>query len=143
MKIGKYFTLDELTATGTGIENNPNSSALVNLRNLVESILDPAREKLGMPIKVNSGYRSQAVNSKIGGAKNSQHLKGEAADLDCSDNAKLFNLICDNFLFDQLIWEGGNDIQPNWVHVSYKTQGNRCEVLKMVKVNGRSTYVRM
>ena len=143
MKIGKYFTLDELTVTSTGIPNEANGTVQFNLRNLVESILDPAREKLGLPIKVNSGYRCPAVNSKIGGAKSSQHLTGEAADLDCSDNAKLFNLIHDNFLFDQLIWEGGNDIQPDWVHVSYKTQGNRCEVLKMVKVNGRSTYVRM
>jgi len=143
MKLGKYFTLEELSTTGTGLDNTPNRAVSVNLKNLVESILDPVREKLGSPIKVNSGYRSPAVNTKIGGAKNSQHLTGEAADISCSDNAKLFNMISDNFLFDQLIWEGGDDIQPDWIHVSYKSEGNRVDVLKMVKVNGKSTYIKI
>lgn len=143
MKLGKYFTLDELTTTSTGLINSPNRNEIISLSELVKNVLDPVREQIGMPIKVNSGYRSPLVNKQIGGAATSQHVKGEAADLDCADNAKLFNMICDNFVFDQLIWEGGDDSQPAWVHVSYKTQGNRGEVLRMTKVKGKSVYTRI
>lgn len=131
MRLGKYFTLEELTTTSTGLLNAPSRIEIVNLSSLVSNVLDPAREILGKPIRVNSGYRSPAVNAKIGGAKTSQHCKGEAADLDSSDNALLFRIIRDNFVFDQLIWESGDDNQPAWVHVSYRSMGNRCEVLKM------------
>jgi len=143
MKLGKFFTLDELIVTSTGLINVPNQSEKIALSELVKNILDPAREQIGIPIKVNSGFRSKAINAKVGGAPTSQHCKGEAADLDCADNAKLFNLISDNFVFDQLIWEGGDDKQPAWVHVSYKTQGNRGEVLRMTKVKGKSIYTRI
>ncbi len=70
-------------------------------------------------------------------------MKGEAADLDSNDNSKLFNLIRKNYVFDQLIWEFGDDNQPAWVHVSYKTTGNRNEVLKAVKENGKTKYIRL
>lgn len=84
------------------------------------------------PIAVNSGYRTLEVNKAIGGAQKpiSQHTKGEAADIECFDNAKLFKTIRDHFKFDQLIWEKGNAIQPDWVHVSFKSKGNRNHVLK-------------
>lgn len=131
MKLGKYFTLEELTTTNSGLLNVPGQSEKIALSTLVANVLDPSREMFGKPVRVNSGYRSPAVNAKIGGAKTSQHCKGEAADLDSSDNASLFNIIRNNFVFDQLIWEAGDDNQPAWVHVSYKTQGNRGEVLKM------------
>lgn len=137
MKLGKYFTLEELTVTNSGFLNIPGVLEKIALAELVKNVLDPAREELGFPIKVNSGYRSSAVNKAVGGAATSQHVKGQAADLDCADNAKLFNIIRDNFVFDQLIWEAGDDNQPAWVHVSYRTQGNRCEVLKMK--NGKYT----
>lgn len=131
MKLGKYFTLDELIVTKTKYVNVPGVTERIALMQLVKNVLEPLREMLGEPITVNSGYRSPVVNKEIGGATNSQHVKGEAADIKCSDNAKLFRLIRENFVFDQLIWEAGDDNQPDWVHVSYKTQGNRCEVLKM------------
>lgn len=137
MKLGKYFTLEELTVTNSKFLNVPGISERTALAELVKNVLDPAREELGFPIKVNSGYRSSAVNKAVGGAATSQHVKGQAADLDCADNAKLFNIIRDNFVFDQLIWEAGDDNQPAWVHVSYRTQGNRYEVLKMK--NGKYT----
>lgn len=143
MKLGKYFTLEELTVTNSSHDNTPNRAQILSLSELVKNVLDPVREEIGMPIKVNSGFRSFEVNKSIGGALTSQHTKGEAADLDCSDNAKLFNLIHDNLVFDQLIWEGGDDKQPAWVHVSYKTTGNRGEALRMTKVNGKSTYKRI
>jgi hypothetical protein len=87
---------------------------------------------IGEPIAVNSGYRTLAVNKTVGGALKpiSQHTKGEAADIKCLDNAMLFQAIRDHFQFDQLIWEKGNDRQPDWVHVSLKSKGNRNQILK-------------
>ena len=143
MKLGNYFTLSELTVTNTGLLNVPNNEQIVNLTNLVKNVLDPAREMFNDIIHVNSGFRSKTVNAKIGGAKNSQHMTGEAADITSDDNARLFKIIRDNFVFDQLIWEGGDDTAPAWIHVSFKTQGNRNEVLKMVKKFGKSTYKRI
>ena len=96
-----------------------------NVKALVSEVLDPVREKLGMPIVVNSGYRCEKHNKDVGGVKNSQHLKGEAADLTCSDLKRLKALIIENGQFDQLI------TYPTFRHVSYKrTGGNRHQRLK-------------
>ena len=112
-----------------------------NLVALCERVLDPARGELGMPITVSSGFRNTIINQLVGGAVNSQHTTGEAADLVCSDNAKLFNYIRNNLIFDQLIWEFGDDIRPTWVHVSYSRQGvNRKEVLRAKHINGKIKY---
>jgi hypothetical protein len=126
----KYFTLRELTVTNQQLPNLPNDEQTKNLFMLVENLLDPLREKFGAPVMVNSGFRSAAVNAAVGGAKSSQHCTGQAADIRCKDNAKLFKLIRENFLFDQLIWEKGNDRQPQWIHVSWKSNGRRNEVLR-------------
>jgi len=131
-QLGKYFSLEELTVTHENLDNTPDTIATQKLKVLVQNLLDPVREMYGFPICINSGFRTQAVNKAIGGATKpiSQHTKGEAADLDCADNAKLFYLIRDHFDFDQLIWEEGNNLQPDWVHVSYKARGNRKQQLK-------------
>ena len=92
-------------------------SAEQNLQALVDHVLDPARERLGMPITVNSGYRCPAHNKAVGGVKNSQHLKGEAADITCADNKRLAEIIEQLGNFDQLI------VCPTFLHVSYKRQG--------------------
>ena len=92
-------------------------SAEQNLQALVDHVLDPARERLGMPITVNSGYRCPAHNKAVGGVKNSQHLKGEAADITCADNKRLAEIIEQLGNFDQLI------DYPTFLHVSYKRQG--------------------
>ena len=92
-------------------------SAEQNLQALVEHVLDPARERLGMPITVNSGYRCPAHNKAVGGVKNSQHLKGEAADITCADNKRLAEIIEQLGNYDQLI------VYPTFLHVSYKRQG--------------------
>ena len=127
----KYFTINELIKTSTGISNIPNAEQVANLIYLVENLLDKAREELAMPITVTSGYRSEAVNRRVGGVANSQHTKGEAVDLVCGDNAKLFNIL-KKMNFDQLIWEKGNNIQPAWVHVSLKRIGiNRKQVIRL------------
>lgn len=122
----KYFTLKEMSRSATaeklGIDNTPDRTAERNLTLLVENILDPLREKFGKPIYVNCGFRCDALNEAVGGAKGSQHKYGEAADITAknqADNAVLFKIIRDELPYDQLIWEKGNDKFPAWVHVSY------------------------
>jgi len=120
MKLSENFTLEELTITGTKLKNAPSERQIANLQALVNNVLQPLCELYGQPIHVNSGFRSDEVNKAMGGAIGSQHCLGEAADLECADNARIFYLIRDHLPFDQLIWEGGDDIQPAWVHVSFK-----------------------
>lgn len=141
MVLSKNFTLEELLVTNSKLPNTPSDVEINNLKLLVVNVLQPLRDMFGESIHVNSGYRSPAVNKAIGGAPTSQHCTGQAADLDCSDNAKLFHLIADFFDFDQLIWEGGNNTQPSWVHVSYKSANNRRQKLKMQNVNGKQQYI--
>lgn len=130
----KHFTIDELcrsdTARSRGIDNTPTKEVRKNLTALVGNVLDPLREWYGKPIRVNSGYRCPALNKAVGGVANSQHLTGQAADIDTRDtaeNRKLMKHIEDSLDFDQLIWENGGA----WVHVSYRADGkNRRQVLR-------------
>jgi len=131
MKLSENFLLEELTLTSTRLPNQPNADQLESLKQLTINVLQPLRNLFGDSITVNSGFRSVSVNISVGGVKTSQHLKGEAADLSCNDNARLFQIVRENLDFDQLIWEGGNDSCPDWIHVSYKVSGNRNQVLKM------------
>lgn len=132
--MGKYFTINELTKSSTAqrlhIDNTPSQNVKDNLTKLIDNILDPLRELYGKPIVVNSGYRCPKLNKAVGGARNSQHLIGQASDIRTVSNTKesnkqLFNLIKDSKLpFDQLI----NEYDFNWVHVSYSPR-NRRQVL--------------
>jgi zinc D-Ala-D-Ala carboxypeptidase len=133
----KNFTLKELCVTKTGIHNEPNAEQKEALRLLAVNILQPARDALG-PIKVTSGFRNAKVNAAISGSRSSQHMKGEAADLQCDDNAALFKFI-KTLEFDQLIWEFGDKEQPDWVHVSFSKR-NRKEVLRAKRVGGQTKY---
>ena len=133
----KYFTINELTTTSQKLPNVPNAEQTAALQALVKNVLDPARELLGTSININSGFRSQAINTAIKGAVNSQHCKGEAADIRCTDKAKLFGIIRNKLPFDQLIWEHGDDKQPGWIHVSFRADGkNRKQVLRIYQ-NGK------
>lgn len=135
MNLSKDFTLLELlkskTAEKYGIDEQykPPFEVVESLRKLCVNILQPLRDKVG-PIKVNSGYRCPRLNShpKVKGQKTSQHLKGEAADIEginCT-NAQLFKAIQDLKLpYDQLIWEFGTEKEPSWVHVSYGIRNRR------------------
>ena len=134
----KYFTINELTQTTHGL-NIPNEVEFENLKLLVDNVLDPARDELKAPIKITSGFRTKEINEIIGGAKNSQHCNGQAADLVCYDNKKLF-LILQDMEFDQLIYEFGNDNQPSWVHVSFSNVLNRNQVLRAIKSKGKTIY---
>lgn len=132
----KYFTINELTKSDTaqrkGIQNIPSEEQEQNLISLVENILDPLREAYGKPIIITSGFRGKELNDVIGGAKNSQHTTGEAADIRTiedtpKENKKLYDLILKLKLpFDQLI----DEYNFNWVHVSYSDR-NRRQVLKI------------
>jgi hypothetical protein len=133
--MGKYFTIDELcrsnTADKMGIRNVPSADIKEKLEVLINELLDPVREAWGKPIKVNSGYRCPKLNKAVGGVANSQHMKGEAADLNAGskwENKALFELIRKNYEFDQLIDESGFA----WVHVSF-VKKNRKHVLHLKK----------
>ena len=81
MQLSPHFALSELTRSSTGIPNDPDLQALHHLADLCRDVLEPVRALLGVPLKVNSGYRSGAVNRAIGGSKTSQHMQGQAADV--------------------------------------------------------------
>jgi zinc D-Ala-D-Ala carboxypeptidase len=145
--ISKHITLHEATHSPTGaargIRNLPTEEHLENMKLLAEKVFEPLRNWYGKPIKINSFYRSKALNEAIGGSKTSQHSFGQAMDIDTSsDNKKLFDYIRENLEWDQMIWEFGNDENPDWVHVSYKSSGNRREILKAIKVKGVTKYVK-
>ncbi len=149
MKISANLTLKEvsksLTATRRGIDNEPKGEHLTALINLANNVFQPIREHFGKPIFVSSGYRSPELNKAIGGSKTSQHCKGEAIDIDNDareypSNADIFWYIYDHLDFDQMIWEFGDDKNPSWVHVSYKSEGNRKQVLRASKSKGRTVY---
>ncbi len=135
--MGQFFTIGELCRSNVsalkGLKNEPNTAAKLNLTKLIDNVLDPLRTAYKKPIYVNSGYRCEELNELIGGAKNSDHLKGMAADIraqDVRENKKLFDYIKNNLEFRQLIWEKGNDEYPSWVHVSYNEDDNKCQVLR-------------
>jgi hypothetical protein len=144
--ISKHITLKEATYSATGeakkIDNTPTAEHLENMKLLAEKVFEPVREWYGKPIKINSFYRGKALNAAIpNSSSTSQHSFGQAMDMDTtSDNKKIFDYIKDNLDWDQLIFEGGTDANPDWVHVSYKKSGNRKQVLRMRKVNGKSVY---
>lgn len=136
-RISKNFTLDELTASATakarGIINAPGVDEVCNMCALVHHVLQPLRDAMQEPIKIGSGYRCTNLNHAVGGVSNSQHIKGQAADL-CIDGDKVkgkrwFDWIRAHCDFDQLIWEH-NARGSYWVHVSFRSDGkNRRNVI--------------
>ena len=149
MKLSKNLSLSECTKSQTakrlGIKNEPDEQVIKNLRSVAENIFQPCRDHFDCPIYVSSGYRSPELNTAIRGSKTSQHMSGQALDLDADvfqgiTNADIFNYIKDNLEFDQLIWEFGDEDSPDWVHVSYNPYGdNRNRALKSVKIEGGGT----
>ena len=140
-KEGVYST----TALRKDIANNPNEEQLNNMKLIAEKIFEPLRAWVGRPIKINSFFRGADLNKAIGGSTRSQHCKGQAMDIDDTfgykTNAEMYHYIKDNLDFDQMIWEFGNDKNPNWVHISYVShRPNRKKLTIAYKENGRTKY---
>jgi len=159
MKLSAHLSLREVTrsqtATRHGIPNQPSEEHLRNLVKLATELFEPIRAAVSdargksSPLHISSGYRSDALNKRIGGSKTSQHSKGQALDIDIDgrfsdfSNADLFYLIA-KMDFDQLIWEFGDNTKPDWVHVSYVDgEKNRNQKLGAFRKNGKTSYINM
>ena len=133
------------TAMRLNIDNSPGEYHLSNMVGIAEKVFEPLRKWVGGPIKINSFYRSVALNKAIGGSSRSQHCEGRAIDIDDTfghkTNAEMFEWIKSNLDFDQMIWEFGTDDNPDWVHISYVgPEENRNRCLKAKRVNGKAVY---
>jgi len=144
--ISEKEAVKSITALRLGLNNTPDGDTLNNMKLLAEKVFEPLREWVGGPIKINSFYRSTALNSAIGGSSRSQHCQGRAFDLDDiyghKTNKEMFDWIKENLSFDQMIWEFGSEENPDWVHVSYVDEDkNRNRILKAVRDNGKTKYI--
>ena len=147
VRLSKNFTLQEYpkihTETRKGIDNTPGEEHLAKAKDLFENVVQKVRDNFGVTI-INSGYRGPALNEAVGGSERSQHCKGEAVDIECpgTPNYDVASWIAENLDFDQLILEFYTPgiADSGWVHVSYKSEGNRKSVLTAMKENGKTVY---
>ena len=146
MILSKNFSLSEFTksvsAIRGGIDNEPTKEHIRNIQLLVKFVLQPLREALGKPIRITSGYRSEALNKLIKGSKRSQHCRGQASDIQffvdgVMDNKLIWEKVIELQLpFDQMI----NEFDYSWIHISYNHEHNRKSMLEAYKENGRTKY---
>jgi zinc D-Ala-D-Ala carboxypeptidase len=135
-----------VSATGTrrGIDNTPSPEILKVMKGTATGLFEPIRNGIGKPVRIISFYRCPALNKAVGGAKSSQHMTGEAMDLQATSgmsNADLFRYIVAHVKFDQIIWEFGTDNEPAWVHVSLAANGkNRRSIIRAKKVGTKTVY---
>ena len=151
MKLSAHLDLSEVirseSAKRNGISNMPTEQHIANFKLLAENVFEPIRLHFNCPILISSAYRSIELNRVVKGSLTSQHCTGEAIDVDMDGstsgvtNKMVFDYIKDNLEFDQLIYEFGDSKNPDWVHVSYESTGKqRKQILKAVRVNGKTTY---
>ena len=149
MKISDNISYKEAvysrTAQRRDIYNHPENKQVDNMRLIANQVFQPLRAWVGGPIKINSFFRSPELNTAIGGSTKSQHCQGQAIDLDDTfgraTNAEMYKFIKENLDFDQMIWEFGDDDNPDWVHVSYVSEDkNRNRCLKAYKKNNKTKY---
>jgi len=134
-KISKHISYKEAThsdhAKQFSIDNKPKAEHIKNMELVAEKVFEPLREWADSPIRVNSMFRSEKLNSALRGSPRSSHMTGNAIDITSMEgktNLEMFHYIKDNLNFDQLIWEFGQE--PRWLHVSYKSEKeNRNEIL--------------
>lgn len=139
MQLTEHFKLSEFTRSSTadkyGFKNTPNENQITNLKALCENVLEPLRQHFNVPIVISSGFRCPKLNALVGGATNSQHKTGEAADIHIPDEEtgmRWFLWLKDNVPFHQLIWEKSTPSSTHhWIHVSYKQTGiNKQQVIQ-------------
>ena len=148
--ISKHVSYKEgvysITALRLGLKNDPTDVHLQNMKLVSEKVFEPLRTHVGAPIKINSFYRGPELNKAIGGSAKSQHCHGQAMDIDDTyghmSNASMFDWIKANLDYDQMIWEFGDDTNPDWVHVSYVSpEDNRNRCLKAYREDGKTKYM--
>ena len=136
--ITKNFSMEELVASNTarmkGIDNTPDKDVEARLVQLAQQVLQPLRNRYGKPIKISSGYRCQALNKAIGGVSTSQHLKGEAVDINNGqiENKKLF-LLASKMIKEGVITVGQliDEKGYKWLHISLPDNKHRNQILHL------------
>jgi hypothetical protein len=149
MNLSANFSLKEMTrsdaATRLGLNNTPDEKTIDNLKTLCEKVLQPIRDHFGKTVTVTSGFRSSETNQAIGGSKSSDHVRGQAADIEIAGvpNAELAQWIMDNLDYTQLILEFYTQGIPDsgWVHVSFDPNNLKKQELTAVKVAGKTQYL--
>ena len=158
-KISQHVPLWEAMGSSTaerlGIDNTPPDEIKEVMKVTANAVFEPVRNHFGVPIAITSFFRCEKLNAalsknpKVQASKKSQHRLGEAMDIDAHPygrvtNRQIFDYICENLEFDQLIWEEGTDEEPEWVHVSYVTPSekrkNRKQVLRKFRKDGKTWY---
>lgn len=161
-KISDHITMAEAirseVAVRKGLSNNPTPQQIENMKMWAEKVFEPTRAYVSQlrgkdtPLLLTSFLRTVAVNAAVGGSGTSSHCAGEktgieeaAGDIEANypdfTNKDLFMLIKEKIAFDQLIWEFGDENQPAWVHVGFRRQGNRMQVLRAISENGATKYI--
>ena len=146
MNLSDHLTLTEMTRSQTalrkGLDNTPPPDAMRRMEILAREVFEPVRALLGVPLQVNSGYRSAVLNRAVGGSKTSAHMTGDAVDIVPLGMEKLaaFDMIRRSpILFDQLIEECGPD---GWIHIAQARAGAmpRRAVLRATGTPGHWRY---
>jgi len=149
MQLSKNLSLREVTKSITaerlGVKNVPDKEDIANLIDIATHVFQPLRDHFDVPIAVSSGFRSKELNKAVGGSRTSEHMVGRALDLDADihggvTNKEIFEFIKKNLEFNQLIWEFGNDENPEWVHVSYHKGNNKKRVLRAMRDGNTTIY---
>ena len=150
MKLSKNLSLKEATksdvAISNGIDNTPTPEEVEILKLTASKVFQPIRDHFGVKIKVTSMFRSASLNKKLRGSKTSSHMSCQAIDIDADafketytntngeevllTNSLIFAYAVNNLEFDTVIWEFGDDNEPDWVHISYREGNNRTRVLR-------------
>lgn len=126
--------VESQTANRLHIDNTPNEFQLKNMEIVAKACFEPLREWYGKPININSFFRCEALNASVHGSRTSQHMQGKAIDMDAGseqENKKIFDWCKYNLKFDQLLYEKGSDIGPEWVHISFDLGNNRNQVIRI------------